>query len=174
MGQYFKVVNPVRKEYIEPLGGSKAIELCSGDTGKLLAYLLLSGPQDGTAFIYRNANPEDVTQEDRGNERNQDLDGRPLEDEVIAHLKEARKKIKRANKFAGRWAGECITVSGDYAKGGITIDGEHKEHNYYKEIQENEEWTDITEPAYEEFIEFMGENYEPSESMFRPDAALRA
>lgn len=66
MGQYFEAVNLDRNEVLGiPNSGLKAIEICTAPGAAVLAYLLLEGPQDGTAFARINADPADPGVDER-------------------------------------------------------------------------------------------------------------
>ena len=49
MGQYFRIVNLDKREYIKP-DSNKLWELCANNEARLLAWLLAKGPQDGTTL----------------------------------------------------------------------------------------------------------------------------
>lgn len=137
MGQYFKLVNPDREEYVDLPGPMKAIErLTNPIATAALGFLLLEGPQDGTAFL-ANADPDDPQLQDgisdvkaREGEserkrdrksvyRKRDPETRDRTDEwdehKIARVAASDLAIDEANDYAGRWAGDDVRLVGDYA-----------------------------------------------------------
>lgn len=266
MGQYFKCVNTDKKEVLTPPGGMKAIERVTNSvTTGLLAYLLLEGPQDGTAFTGR-ADPEDpalqegiaeyiereVAREDEtGRESMMRDDDGDWKRQRIAGVVAAGRTIAEANEFAGRWAGDRVTMIGDYAErdlydetsenwhyelarrwtiegtdldsetvsntrreftnyattacpivpGSITqpdivhstrkYEGQHPEEGslahvrhpdleekvyaHFQGVAENE-FTNITDDAMAEFVDFVGEDWVESQcgGLLRPDMVLQA
>lgn len=133
MGQYFQFVNVDRKETVHPPGGMKAIErLTSPVTMALLGYLLLDGPNDGTAFL-RDADPDDpnlteaiaeLKERERQCEAERDTtspyrnDDGSWNEHDVASIAASYAHIADTHDYAGRWAGDDVRMVGDYAESG--------------------------------------------------------
>lgn len=127
MGQYFKIVNLDKKEYIDP-SACKLWELCANNEARLLPWLLAKGPQDGTSLCRIPLFDDGEDQE--------------------THLKkigeEASKPIGQGHlKTAGSWAGDRVVVVGDYDESGL-----------YREV-EKDGWREISAEVVREFNEFI-------------------
>lgn len=130
MGQYFKLVNPDRKEYVTLPGPMKAIErLTNHHAMAAVGYLLLQGPQDGTAFTHMNADPDDWDYDrnerlaEKGEMMLLDKERWENEPERTAYqagrVYQSHKDIAEANDYAGRWAGDTPVLVGDYDDSGL-------------------------------------------------------
>lgn len=127
MGQYFKMVNLDKREYINP-DSNKLWELCANNEARLLPWLLAKGPQDGTSLVCFP--PETNTWATKeGTEK---------------IIQAAGLQIGRGHfKTCGRWAGDRVLVVGDYDESGL-YDLAKKE---FKEISAE------VIPEFNEFIE---------------------
>lgn len=131
MGQYFEFYNADRNEsFRPPSGGLKAVETVTNPGCVLLAYLVLEGPQDGTMFGSKNADPDALdldalrAEVDAGTlpesvtrwiDRAEDD---PEDRWAAARIAESHRQIRERNEFAGRWAGDRISLVGDYSETG--------------------------------------------------------
>lgn len=138
MGQYFKAINLDKEESLE-FGMLKFVErLANPEWTAALAYLLFEGPQDGTILPsngyvpteYVNCTPfeeplnsslregtrERIEREWKSAETNDD---RERVKRQAVSLAEAMVPISKRYEYAGRWAGDRITIVGDYADSGL-------------------------------------------------------
>jgi hypothetical protein len=130
MGQYFKIVNLDKREYVE--GGSKLWEWCANNEARLFPYLLATPNKDGTGELTYIDAGEKIPAGWRKFEH-QDLEGKTC--------------IETDTKYFGRWCGDRVVLAGDYAE------GEHE--GLYKRVKK-EGWTDITKELVGEFNRFIG------------------
>ena len=150
MGQYFIFVDPDKEEYIVPDSGMKLWEIAANFTGGgILAYLLADGNKDGTGLLTHTNDEKE-------------------KDQLIASGWEVFKEydlpnsgktwlLEKKTKYFGRWSGDRIVVAGDYGKTKL-----------YEIAQE--QYKNITKEAYEEFYEFVGEDFVKSRKGYlRPD-----
>jgi hypothetical protein len=215
-GQYFKVVNESRNEYLEPPGLMKAIERVTDGTAMgLIGYLLLEGPMDGTV-LYRAVDDEDRIEQaieayleqeyEREREIFFDLDEGQLQrrvdrrsepwmdeqdlaklraeqlaemaasiyrdddfeldpdDRQLERVALSSDQISEALEYAGRWAGDEITMIGDYADRDLyhnadgiltyeTPDGEIEEVKKPHPRREEPHEGDMTARVYDELAE---------------------
>jgi len=150
MGQYFRIVNLDKKEWIEP-DGRKLWELCTNNSIRMLGYLLATNNWDGThiaRYFYSRKELEELEKF----YSNQGLDY----DVVIINDKDFKGYVVPRLKYFGRWCGDRIAVVGDYAdsplcsnyKVGVTGPS-------YEELKKNPEWKNITEDVIKEFNLFI-------------------
>lgn len=132
MSQSFAFINETRQEYYAPTNSStKAKDRVTDALGTgAVAYLMLDGPQDGTAFIDQCFTVE-------GGD-----DDRPAVDPG------ARLQISEANEYAGRWAGDTIRLAGDYRDGDWLSPGTSNGDGT------DSDWVDITTGVEREFEAF--------------------
>lgn len=154
MGQYFKLVNSSRKEWVDLPGGMKAIERVSDAVPMgMIGYLLLDGPGDGTAFL-RFADPDDpkldeqksvIVERELEHEASQlnytsmyrDDDGE-WDESMIARTAAAHLELTELMEYAGRWAGDDVRLVGDYddsglyqdCKGTVVVEHDGTEYEY--------------------------------------------
>ena len=134
MGQYFKIVNLDKREYIKP-DSNKLWEFCANNEARLLPWLLAKGPQDGTNLSHTDRNGEPIERRE-----GEDFD---------AYLKRvnegANAPIGQGHfKTPGRWAGDRIVVVGDYDESGL-----------YSEVKKDG-WKEISAEVIPELNEFLG------------------
>lgn len=135
MGQYFQVRNLSRKESVKLPGGMKAVERVT-DIAAMgpIGYLLLEGPIDGTSFA-RTIEQEEIPDEDIQARIDQELaqleeadyydskddlvyydeDADDWDYDSIVRVVAAGYQIDEFFEYAGSWAGDEITLVGDYA-----------------------------------------------------------
>lgn len=139
MGQYFVALNLDRDEQLG-FGMLKLVERLSNRVWTAaLAYLLFEGPQDGT--VLTNVSDEelieaeithaqelerhisdDVPNPDTYLDRYYDADTDEERERAIRlalSVAKSYETIDEANEYAGRWAGDRITIVGDYADSGL-------------------------------------------------------
>lgn len=132
MGQYFKLVNISKQEYIHPHccgDGAKLVEITTGGLPSLLAYLLRQSSESGGGDIdlvedmeYTiKFHKEKIAEAKKKIESTEDVATRIKihNNDLVYHqeqLKDCKERKKEANKvrYAGRWAGDRITLVGDY------------------------------------------------------------
>jgi hypothetical protein len=109
MGQYFRIVNLDKQEYIDP-DSNKLWELCANNEARLLPWLLAKGPQDGTSLSHTDRNGELIERR-----KGEDFDA------YIERVgEEANVPIGQGRfKTPGRWAGDRVVVVGDYDESGL-------------------------------------------------------
>lgn len=138
MGQYFKLVNPERKEFVDLPGGMKAIERVTNPIAMgMVGYLLLEGPCDGTAFTYRFGDESDPLVNEAINawiereieyEKKQDYTSMCRDDNGEWKMDDVRRiavaglNITHVCDYAGRWAGDDVRLVGDYADNDLYSD----------------------------------------------------
>ena len=112
MGQYFKIVNLDKCEYIDPPGGMKLWEICANNTIRLLGYLLATNNPSGTGILKIYSSKE----ERERIVRSCMASGIKFLDKVIVNENgEVRGYIIPHLKYFGRWCGDRIALIGDYA-----------------------------------------------------------
>jgi hypothetical protein len=148
MGQYFRIVNLDKKEWIRP-DGLKLWELCAGNSVRMLGYLLATNNWDGTSIAKLFFSKEQL------DEIKKELESLGFGYEVyFVDEKNFRGYVVPKLKYFGRWCCDRIVVLGDYAdestnyKVGVTGPS-------YHELNENPEWKDITEEVEKEFNYFI-------------------
>lgn len=133
MGQYVKLVNVDREEFVNLPGPMKAIERMTNPIAMgMLGFLLLEGPQDGTVFPTRTsgslvteAEIDDYIDTERERHADSDHDSVYQNDDgswqrdSIERTLAASNDIDEANDYAGRWAGDDVRLVGDYAENGL-------------------------------------------------------
>jgi len=133
MGQYFRIANVDKKEYIEL--SSKLWEICANNDCRILPYLLADGNKDGVGSgLLTCVEPEEV---EEFKKRGYAVVNEPTES-FRWYL------MEKVTKYFGRWWGDRIVVAGDYGYSGI-----------YEAIKNDPGWKDITEEAVKEFNEFI-------------------
>lgn len=122
MGQDCAICHESKHEYIDPWAassGTKLWEICMNDVAELLPYLLAQG-SNGSGGDSR------IRYEDFRRENG-------TLDDAFANC--------------GRWAGDRITVVGDYDESGV-----------YQTARDSSDWTGITQKIREEARAFLGPN----------------
>jgi len=165
MGQYFVAHNIDRDEQMG-FGMLKFVERLSNQAWTAaLAYLMFEGPQDGTVLTgkhlddYLSLSDEKLTllaSSQYGSQRRvDDLESAETKDErrravaSIATIAEANKQISESNRYAGRWAGDRVTIVGDYAESGLyDAPAPDISESVVEEMDENGvfEWLDADRP----------------------------
>ena len=138
MGQYFRAINLDKDESLD-FGMLKFVErLANPEWTAALAYLLFEGPQDGTTLPSNGYVPDEYegltpAQSPLYDALHEGLRDRLVKSYKTADTKDERERIARravylaeANvpiseryDYAGRWAGDRITIVGDYADSGL-------------------------------------------------------
>lgn len=129
-GQYYSLANLDTNEYIDPWtagSGAKLWELCMNDVTKLLPYLLAQGANGSGGDPHVPWGPFGTEDDEVDWEAYYDT----LDD---------------ASANCGRWAGDRITVVGDYDESGL-----------YQTVRDSGEWTEITPEIREEVLAFLVE-----------------
>lgn len=132
MGQYYLVVNRDRQEYLHPhrLGsGLKLWEICAGNLPRLLAYLCKQSTGRG------GGDPSLPCQQFEDENGDVDWDARDA-------------AIQEQFPNCGRWAGDRIVIVGDY-------DESDEYGDVYHEVQDSDDWTEISPDVAEEFNAFI-------------------
>lgn len=165
MGQYFVAHNIDRDERMS-FGMLKFVERLSNQAWTAaLAYLMFEGPQDGTVLTgkhlddYLSLSDEQLTllaSVQHGSQRLiDDLESAETKDErkravgSIASIAEASKQISESNRYAGRWAGDRVTIVGDYAESGLyDSPAPDISESVIEEMDENGvfDWLDVDRP----------------------------
>lgn len=132
MGQYFKLINLTKHEFVELPGPMKAIERITNPVAMgMFGYLMLEGPLDGTSFVYE-ADPDDPKLENKIQRRKNKAesekekyfferymnDDGSWNEQVIAQHVAASEAIADMKEYAGRWAGDNVSLVGDYSETG--------------------------------------------------------
>jgi hypothetical protein len=128
MGQHYAIVNKTRAEYIDPhetQSGSKLWELCMNDVTKLLPYLLAQGANGS------GGDPRIPWSDFEGEDGSVDWE---------AH----QAALDETFPNCGRWAGDRITVVGDYDESGL-----------YQTARDSSRYTEITPEIREEVLAFL-------------------
>lgn len=124
MGQYFKLVNINKREYLHPHccgDGLKFLEITTGGMPALLAYLLRQSNGGGGGdipLVSEMAHMVKSCTEDLKKPENQNEKSQEFYKHHIEHYKKALAFAKKI-KYAGRWAGDRITLVGDYDDSGL-------------------------------------------------------
>lgn len=138
MGQYFRAINLDKEESLD-FGMLKFVErLANPEWTAALAYLLFEGPQDGTVLPSNGYMPDEYQGispatkplfdnlhagiRDRIVEEYEAAETKDDRERVhrrAVNLAEASKSISERYQYAGRWAGDRITIVGDYADSGL-------------------------------------------------------
>jgi hypothetical protein len=140
MGQYFKIVNLDKKEWIRP-GGLKLWELCANNEIRMLGYLLATNNPDGTAIIKWFDDPEEAKKK-----YGQDFI-------ILSYHKEHKLGFgMKPLKYFGHWCGDRIAIIGDYADKATNVG---KDFPSYFDLDDNTTWKDITNEVAEEFNYFI-------------------
>jgi len=135
LGQYFKIANLDKREYIDSM--PKLWELCANNEIRMLGYLLATDDPDGTAVTKWFKDPEEA----------KERYGKDFE--VIKHDGDlGYGEIK--HEYFGRWCGDRIAVVGDYCEGATNYQGPS-----WKEVKE--EFKDITQEVAKEFNQMIEE-----------------
>jgi hypothetical protein len=127
-GQYHILLNLDTQEYIDPRemgSGQKLFELCMNDVSRLLPYLL---SQSANASGGDPRIPWGEFEQTDGS----------IDWETY------HKALDEAFPNCGRWAGDRITVVGDYDESGL-----------YHEARDSHEYTEITAEIREEVLAFL-------------------
>lgn len=135
MGQYFKLVNAEKKEWIALPGGMKLPEILMNDMApKVMTYMMFEGPFDGTTILDRLYDIDDPKVAEATAELIEREEAREEEtgrDSVYRHNEHGTWKydqIKRTvcagftigeDSVCGRWAGNRVRIVGDYAESGL-------------------------------------------------------
>ena len=158
MGQYFILVNATKREYVKP-SVLKLWEWLANNEARLVAWLILKGPQDGTYLC--DLDPRFAEAYERYMRAESEVERR----EALRVINEvASTPIGRGRfKTCGRWAGDEIYLVGDYDDSGL----------YHRAL---EEFRDVTEEVVREFNEFIGvEELKVGARAFdMPDAVITA
>ncbi len=148
MGQYFRIVNLDKKEWIEP-DGWKLWELCANNSIRMLGYLLATNNWDGTGIAKHFFSKEEL------DEIKKELESLGFEYEIyFVDGKNFTGYVVPKLKYFGRWCGDRIAIVGDYAdqstnyKVGVSGPSFH-------ELDINPEWRDITKEVVKEFNYFI-------------------
>ncbi len=126
MSQYFEFVNTDREEVIVPPDGIGLNNILNDKSGSdLLAWVLLDGPADGTGLnsVPLSALPDEAIAEKQADiqDRCDDLEESPYHDgeawieAKLARIVAAGLHVSNIYDYAGRWAGDSVTIAGDYA-----------------------------------------------------------
>lgn len=129
MGQYYVIANTDRHEYISPWdagSGAKLWEICMNDVSRVLPYLLAQGANGS------GGDPRLPWGEFERTDGSVDWDA-------------YHEALDAAYPNLGRWAGDRITVVGDYDESGL-----------YAHVRES--YTEISDDVREELREFLGED----------------
>lgn len=145
MGQYFLIVNKTKKEYVDPHcigGGAKLWEICANNEAGILPYLLRQSSGRGGGDIKMNPEQYKHTYDSCV----KDESGKKLFVEMFGDK-------PTIYEYAGHWAGDRITVVGDYDDSKLYDIAESKYRNISHELKEE----------YNKFIEIedrqLGESY---------------
>ncbi len=152
MGQYFRIVNLDKKEWIQP-DGWKLWELCANNSIRILGYLCATNNWDGTGIAKHFMSKEEMDQLIQKY--------RALGYEVKVHLlvhedNEYRGYVVPRLKYFGRWCGDRIVVLGDYADSSTNYKPGETGPSY-DDLENNQEYKNITEEAVREFNMFIEE-----------------
>lgn len=131
MGQYYQYFNRDREEFVQLPGGMKDIERVTNPLPMgIVGYLLFEGPCDGGRFTGMAAeridddDPRIDEYIDREHAQNADRDRTSVyyDDDAdewdraqIARSVGAGEAISDIFEYAGRWAGDAVSLTGDYA-----------------------------------------------------------
>lgn len=149
MGQYFKMVNLDKREYLVPWccgDGAKLVEITTGNMPSLITYLLKQS-SDSTGCpptVEETKSMIKVLKEEINKAKSSlDEEKRKNIDVWEKQLKEEKANLKRARgiTFCGRWAGDRITLVGDYDDS--------------KLYDETDQMNNITHEVMEEYNQFV-------------------
>ena len=158
MGQYFILVNATKREYVRP-SVLKLWEWLANNEARLVAWLVLKGPQDGTCLCY--CDPRFTEAEEKYRSARSEEERR----EALKVINEVASTPIGQGRFrtCGRWAGDEVYLVGSYDGSGL----------YRRAL---EEFRDVTDEVVREFNEFIGvEELKVGGSTFiRPDAVITA
>lgn len=130
MGQYYLLCDLDAQEYIDPWeagSGAKLWEICMNDVTRLLPYLLAQGA-NGSGGDPRIPWGEFETEDGA-------VDWEAYHD-----------ALDEAFPNCGRWAGDRITVVGDYDESGL-----------HHTVRDDPDWTEITPEIRDEVLAFLDE-----------------
>lgn len=152
MGQYFKLVNVTKKEYINPYccnDLAKFAEAITGNMGSLLMYLVRKSDGGGGGDIPIAEEMYGIVKDckaklSKAKEENNEKDI----EWYTKYIERYSKQLSYAKKIklAGHWAGDNIALVGDYDSSML----------YRQAIAE---FQNITHLVMEEYNEFIGEDY---------------
>ena len=152
MGQYFKLVNVTKREYINPYccgDLAKFAEAITGNMGSLLMYLVRKSTGGGGGDIPIAEEMYGIVKEMRAKLKQAKEENNEKDIEwYTRYLERYSKELKYAKKIklAGHWTGDQIALVGDYDRWGM----------YRKAAAE---FKNITHLVIEEYNEFIGEDY---------------
>jgi hypothetical protein len=123
-GQYYRIVNIDKKEFISPRAfkdGAKLLEFAGGDCGVIsgLAILMASGNGRGGGDFYTNTcygKDIDISLPKNKHLRIDSSFTTGVNDEKVCNL--------IVPKVVGKWAGDRVVIAGDYADEGAFIDAD--------------------------------------------------
>jgi hypothetical protein len=148
MGQYFRLANLDKKEWIEP-DGWKLWELCANNSIRMLGYLLATDNWDGTSIARLFFSKKELS------EVIERLRADGFEFKVVSEEgdgEEIRGYGIPVLRYFGRWCGDRIAVIGDYADVAQNV---KPDFPTFHELEENTEWKDITPEVEREFNLFI-------------------
>lgn len=107
MGQYFYLVNKTKKEYLDPHCCNDGLKLweiaANGNTMKVLTLLLRQSSETGGSDVYRPEDEKRLMKNTKYSAQQiRDYYGEPVKQDLIGH-----------------WAGDSITLVGDYDESGL-------------------------------------------------------
>jgi hypothetical protein len=148
MGQYFRIVNLDKKEWIEP-DGWKLWELCANNSIRMLGYLLATDNWDGTHIAKHFFSKRELDELVEG------YKAEGFEFKVI-YLRGEGEDVHGFGipvlKYFGRWCGDRIAIIGDYADQATNV---KPDFPTFYELDENLEWKNITHEVVREFNLFI-------------------
>ncbi len=139
MGQYFRIVNLDKKEWIEP-GLSKLWEICANNDIRMLGYLLATDNWDGTGIAKLFFSKEEM---DELIKRYRDLGYKVEVHLLVDGDNEYTGYVVPRLKYFGRWCGDRIAIVGDYADDATN----------YKPGETGPSFHDLKSPEYKNITE---------------------
>jgi hypothetical protein len=152
LGQYFRIVNLDKKEWIEP-DGCKLWEICANNSIRMLGYLCATDNWDGTSLVKFFFSEEELKKW----EEYFRAQGFKFKVISITHEEDGRCHgygIPEV-KYLGHWCGDRIAVIGDYAD---QADNVKPDFPTWEELEESGEWKNITDDVAREFNVFVEED----------------
>lgn len=165
MGQYFEFVNIDKQEVLSPPGGLKAIERATDvRAAGMLVWLLVDGPLDGMgALLALAARDIELTLDEAEEVRNRTFEEMHHTDEE-RFINDARRIVAAGDHVTdrfdalGRWAGDRISLVGDYAE---------------NDLYGRTDFKDVTPIVREEMEAVLTEDwFEAPEAILAPDAVM--
>lgn len=149
MGQYFRIVNLSKREWVEP-DGSKLWEISANNSIRMLGYLCATDNWDGTSLVKFFFSEEQL----RKQKEYFEAQGFKFKVLSIEHKEDGGCHgygIPEV-KYLGHWCGDRIAVIGDYADQANNV---KPDFPTWEELGEGKKWKNITDAVVREFNAFI-------------------